>query len=256
MRDIKDYTEKYIEEPFESTMVEIRKRVVIEQCKKYKHDNILEIGCGMNPFFLDFKEYAHMVIVEPGDLFADNARKLCSTMDRQVRVITGFLEACVDEIKELGLNFDFIILSSVLHELDNPQKMLEAIRKLCKEDTIVHINVPNANSMHRLIANEAGLISDVHEKSAQMVKMQRRRTYDMAMLKNEMYRAGFEIVDSGSYFVKPFTHFQMQKCLDEGIIDDRVIVGLESLIKYMPEYGAGIYVNVKNRDKNGGWLNV
>lgn len=245
MRDIKDYTDKYVEEPFESTMVEIRKRMVIEQCEKYKHNNILEIGCGMNPFFLDFKGYAQMVIVEPGELFADNARELSNGEGGQIHVVTGFLEEQIDKVKSLGVNFDFIILSSVLHELDNPQKMLSAVRKLCGEETIVHINVPNANSMHRLIAIEAGLISDVHEKSAQMVKMQRRRTYDMAMLKDEMDKAGFEIVDSGSYFVKPFTHFQMQKCLDEGIINNRVIAGLEKLIKYMPEYGAGIYVNVK-----------
>ena len=61
MRNIKDYTDKYTDEPFESTMVEIRKKKVIEQCSKYSHENILEIGCGMNPYFLDFKDYRHMV---------------------------------------------------------------------------------------------------------------------------------------------------------------------------------------------------
>jgi hypothetical protein len=33
--------------------------------------------------------------------------------------------------------------------------------------------------------------------------------------------------------------------MDEGIIDEKVLLGLEGLIKYMPEFGAGIYVNVK-----------
>lgn len=67
MRDIKDYTDKYAEEPFKAKMVEIRKRTVIRQCSKYKHDNILEIGCGAALFFLDFKNYKRMVISEPGD---------------------------------------------------------------------------------------------------------------------------------------------------------------------------------------------
>ena len=66
MRNIKDYTEKYAGEPFEATMVEIRKKKVMAQCNKYSHENILEIGCGMNPYFLDFKDYRNMVIVEPG----------------------------------------------------------------------------------------------------------------------------------------------------------------------------------------------
>jgi 2-polyprenyl-3-methyl-5-hydroxy-6-metoxy-1,4-benzoquinol methylase len=245
MRDIKDYTDKYSGEPFESTMVEIRKKTVIEQCNKYNHKNILEIGCGMKPFFVDFKDYDNMVIVEPGEAFTENARKIASKENKRIEIISGSLEERVKTILSLGIEFDLIILSSVLHELDDPQRMLASIKELCSEGTVVHINVPNANSMHRLIAIEAGLINDVHEQSDQMKKMQRRRTYDMKLLKGEVEQAGFMIDGCGSYFVKPFTHLQMQRCIDEEIIDEKVLLGLEGLVKYMPEFGAGIYVNVK-----------
>ena len=247
MRDIKDYTDKYVDEPFESTIVEIRKKMVIEQCKKYKHDHILEIGCGMNPFFVDFKDYKRMIIAEPGDSFADNAIELAKEGNIEVDIVRGFLENETDKINKLGIDLDFVILSSVLHELDEPQKMLSAIKSICSKDTVVHINVPNANSLHRLIAIEAGLIKDVHEQSAQMQKMQRRRTYDRELLTEEVEKAGFEIMDEGSYFIKPFTHSQMQRCMDAGIIDDNVILGLEKVIKYMPEYGAGIYANIRKK---------
>lgn len=248
MRDIKDYTDKYVtEEPFESTMVKIRKKTVIEQCEKYQHNNILEIGCGMNPFFLDFKDYKRMVISEPGDMFVKNAKLLATYEAGQIDVVQGFLEQQVDDIKKMDIDFDFIILSSVLHELDEPQKMLEAIRKLCGDNTVVHINVPNANSLHRLIAMEAGMIEDIHEQSEQMKKMQRRRTYDMVAFRDEVESANFEVVDSGSYFIKPFTHGQMQKCLEAKIIDENVLEGLEKIVKYIPEYGAGIYVNVRRK---------
>ncbi len=245
MRDIKDYTDKYVDEPFEATMVEIRKHVVIDHYRKYRHENILEIGCGMNPFFLDVDDFENMVIVEPGESFVDNAHKLAMEQKGNIHIFSGFLEEQVQNIQSLGIHFDYIILSSVLHELDDPQKMLHAIHQLCGKDTIVHINVPNANSVHRLIAIEMGLIEDIHEQSDQMKKMQRRRTYDMDLLKEEVERAGFTITDSGSYFVKPFTHLQMQKCLDMGIIDEKVLVGLEKLIKYIPQFGAGIYVDVQ-----------
>lgn len=245
MRDIKDYADKYVDEPFESTIVEIRKRMVIEQCKKYKHENILEIGCGMNPFFLDFKDYKRMVIVEPGKAFAEHAGELANAEEKKIDIVRGFLEEQTENIKSLGIRFDFILLSSVLHEVDDPRRMLNAIKNICSADTIVHINVPNANSLHRLIAAEVGLIQDVHEQSEQMKKMQRRRTYDEDLLKDEVLKAGFDVVDSGSYFVKPFTHAQMQKCIDTGIIDENVILGLEKVIKYMPGCGAGIYVNTR-----------
>lgn len=244
MRDIKAYADKYVEKPFEATMVEIRKKTVIEQCRKYKHDNILEIGCGMMPFFMGFKDYKNMVIAEPSEVFANNAKMLSETEDKDIKIICGFLEDQVERIKELKINFDCIILSSLLHELDDPQKMLKAILELCGENTVVHINVPNADSIHRLIALEAGLISDVHQKSEQMEKMQQRRTYDLSLLVDEIINAGFRVIDKGSYFVKPFTHSQMQQCMDMGIIDQKVLDGLGKLIKYMPEYGAGIYVNI------------
>ena len=244
MRNIEDYTDKYVEEPFEDTMVNIRKKMVIEQCKQYTHKNILEIGCGMNPFFLDFNDYENMVIVEPSDSFVENARVLAEKQGKNIKIISGFLEEQINSIKELGITFDYIILSSVLHELDDPQRMLNAIRTLCGQKTVVHINVPNANSIHRLIAIEAGMIKDVYEPSNQMKKMQRRRIYDMKLLKDEIQMAGFDSIDSGSYFIKPFTHFQMQQCLDEGIINEKVLLGLEGIIKYMPEFGAGIYVDI------------
>lgn len=244
MRDLNDYSDKYVAEPFESTIVKIRKKLVMEQCDKYPHKNIIEIGCGMNPFFLDYKDFENMIIVEPSLLFAENAKKLSKFEEKKITVIQSFFEEAVASIKDTNLEVDYIILSSVLHELEEPQKMLSAIKSICDENTIIHINVPNANSLHRLIAKEAGIIKDVHEQSLQMQKMQRQRTYDMDLLLEEVHQTGFKVAEKGSYFIKPFTHMQMQECLDEGIINEQVLVGLERIIKYLPDYGAGIYVNV------------
>lgn len=113
MRDIKDYTEKYKDEPFEDTMVAIRKKTVIRECQKYPHANILEIGCGVKPFFFDFPDFENMVIAEPGESFVNEARRLVrekGTNGKQIHIFQGFLEDCVNDIKALGIEFDFIIL--------------------------------------------------------------------------------------------------------------------------------------------------
>ena len=187
-----------------------------------------------------------MVICEPAEQFADNARSFAreSGKNKKIDVVSGFFEECTEKIKGIGVDFDLIILSSVLHELDDPQKMLMAIRNLCSDRTVVHINVPNANSLHRLLAVKMGMIEDVHVQSQQMKRMQRRRTYDMDLLIREVEETGFVIEDRGSYFIKPFTHEQMQRCLDEGIINTQVLDGLEKLSDFLPDFGAGIYVNV------------
>lgn len=250
MRDIKDYEDKYINEyPFEDKITEKRKKMLVEQCCKYPHRTIVEIGCGMKPFFLDFKDYENMVIAEPGEMFSENAKKLAEKENKNVHVVTGFFEEQNENIKNIlgGVKPDIIILSGLLHEVDNPVAMLNAIGDLCGSDTVVHINVPNANSVHRLVALEAGMINDVHDKSDLAKQMQQRDTYDMDSLREEVEAAGFEVEDCGSYFIKPFTHFQMKRCMDEKIIDDRVLDGLAGLIKYMPDLGAEIYVNVKKK---------
>lgn len=249
MRDIADYTTKYCNEPFEYKMVEIRKKMILKQCSKYPHASILEIGCGLEPFFLECHDFQQMVIVDSSKIFADNARKLVQQQGVPVLVVDGFLENKVEEIQKTGIKFDFVLLSGVLQEVEEPHKMLHAIRELCNEDTILHVNVPNAKSFHRLLAVEMGLIQDPHQKSDMNILLQQRCVYDMDLLRSEIARAGFVILDSGSYFIKPFTHAQMQRCLAEGIFDQRLLEGLEGMIKYFPEYGGEIFINCRVGDR-------
>ena len=247
MRDIEDYTKKYVNKPFEDTMVRIRKKVVIEQCMKYPHANIVEIGCGMSPLFVDFENFDRLIIIEPSAMFATNAQQLAEekSVTKKIKIVNEFVENIEKSVLEDFGNIDFIIVSSLLHEVDEPQKLLEGVGKLCSRKTIVHINVPNAKSLHRMIAVAGGMIADEHDRSKEQIKLQISRTYDMALLHEEMAHAGFHIVDEGSYFMKPFTHKQMQQCIDAGIIDECVLQGLENVIQFFPDLGAGIYVNVK-----------
>lgn len=192
MRDIKDYASKYVNEPFEDVIVEIRKRNIIEQCKKYTHRRILEVGCGVSPLFMDFDEFEHMVIVEPSENFVHHAKILAKEvgLSEKVFIYNNFLEDISEIVKRDEKEFDIIIVSSLLHEVEEPEKLLSSILSLCSDYTVVHINVPNAHSLHRLIALESGMISDVHEQSAQQILMQRCRTYDMPLLVSEVIRGG------------------------------------------------------------------
>nr|WP_287990742.1 methyltransferase domain-containing protein [Ruminococcus sp.] len=140
---------------------------------------------------------------------------------------------------------DFILCSSLLHELEDPEKMLHDIYEIANEKTVVHINVPNAYSMHRLLARESGLIDDVKAFSERNKLLQQNNVFDMEMLITMVERCGFRVIESGSYFMKPFTHWQMQKMLDEGIIDTHILDGLYGMSKFFDEYGSEIYVNCR-----------
>ena len=75
--------------------------------------------------------------------------------------------------------------------------------------------------------------------------MQQYRVFDMEKLSKVLRQNGFEIISNGSYFLKPFTHNQMEQLLSSEIFDSRVIEGLNKMTKYLPEFGSEIFVNCK-----------
>ena len=247
MRDIQDYEEKYKTEPCEAYQVRYRRKKIIELLEVVKPKNVLEIGCGLEPLFEYYTSFDNMVIVEPGKSFVDNALKKAEKLEKNIICIQGFFEDSLTVVKKEKIKFDYIVLSSLLHEVEKPELLLESIAQVCEEDTIVHINVPNANSIHRLLAKEMGLIEDVHELSGLQKTMQRNRVYDLNGLCNFVEECGFNVLEKGTYFPKLLSAKQMEQMLELKIIGENIFEGLDGLIKYIPDFGSEIYVQVQKK---------
>ena len=244
MRDLDKYEKDYNIPNFEDYQTKYRKKKILSILKQYKPKRVLEIGCGMDPIFSYFDwDYEKVVIVEPAEEFYEHATKKIN--NEKVICYKEYFEAN-DKLKDYA--FDFIICASLLHEVSNPKEMLKNIMSLCTRDTIVHINVPNALSLHRLLAKEMGMIQDVHEMSNRNRLFQQNQVFDVDTLKDLVMNVGFEVIDEGSFFIKPFSHEQMYKMMKEKIIDESVLDGLYFLEKYIPQYGSEIYLNLKSRD--------
>ena len=65
-------------------------------------------------------------------------------------------------------------------------------------NTIIHINVPNANSFHRLLAVEMGLIENVFELSKNNVSFQQQNVFDLNKLIELVEKLDFKIIESFS----------------------------------------------------------
>ena len=244
MRDIGNYSEKYRIPGFEDYQVRYRRKLVLRQIAKYPHRRILEIGCGMEPLFLfwDIEEqFEKFTVIEPDEIFYDNALRLSRTVDN-VECINDYF-APSKKLKDE--KYDIIIVSSLLHEIENEDNFLLGIREIASENTIVHINTPNANSFHRILAKEMNLISDTHCMSKRNTELQQSRVYDLNMLRQTAERNQFTVVDSGSYFIKPFTHEQMYSLIQKEIITEAVLDGLFEMSRELPGCGSEIYVDVK-----------
>ena len=245
MRNIINYEEQYIKESNlscrfeEKYQVKYRQKMVAKCLEKYKHDSILEVGCAMESqgnFIYDMKKY---VIVEPGKKFIEKAKK--DLEGKAIHYVEGFLENSIEELKKWS--YDFIIVGSLLHELEKPREFLKSLSQVCNRETVIHVNVPNARSLHRLLAEKSGFIKDIYTMSDRNKLFQQHEVFDLESLSRLIQECGGDILDKGSYFVKPFTHDQMMRCLQDGIISDEVLEGLDQMIDFMPEFGSEIYAN-------------
>ncbi len=90
-RDIKKYEESYLNNnDFEKYQINYRRKKILEILKKYNPRKVLEIGCGMEPLFINDggREY---VIVEPAKQFYDNAvKKSAFIRDGSITVYNAF----------------------------------------------------------------------------------------------------------------------------------------------------------------------
>lgn len=248
MIDIHDYSAKYAGQydgrSFETTLVEIRRRHVLAAMRAHPHRRVLEVGCGLEPLFPHADGYDAYTVVEPVPEFADAARALAAGLPG-VRVLTAYLEDAGAALP--GAPFDFVAVSSLLHEVPDPARLLASVRALCGADTVAHFNVPNVGSFHRLLALEMGLIESVFEPSEMERRFGRHTRYDAPALAATVGAAGFEVLRAGTYFVKPFTHAQMQQMLDARVIDAAVVRGLEAMTKHLPGMGCEAFVDVRRR---------
>jgi hypothetical protein len=74
-------------------------------------------------------------------------------------------------------------------------------------------------------------------------QMQQRAVYDATGLEQELIRAGFAVRDRGSIFVKPFTHGQMQRLVDEQFMTSQMLEGLDRLAGSLPDLGSELWVD-------------
>lgn len=240
MRDLARYSKAYSELNFETEMEHYRRKVVLERIANYASTSILEIGCGMKPLFLNLPDVTDVTVIEPTEKFYYNAQTL-SREFLNVKVIKSTLENSTIERQ-----FDLIIVSSLLHEISDQSKFLNKLHKLCKENTIVHFNVPNARSLHRRVAVSLRLISSIYEISKTQKKMQQLNTpFDQGTFTKLLRDHEFDVVSTGSYFLKPLTHAQMYKLAKIGVANNKVLDHLFDLGKKFPDYASEIWADCK-----------
>lgn len=140
------------------------------------------------------------------------------------------------ETFETDLRFDTIVMEHVLEHVAAPIALLVRARNWLKADGRILIGVPNANSIHRLVAVKMGLLGAADELNARDLQVGHRRVYSPATLRREIESAGLRIIDRGGVFFKPVSNKQMEDNWTEEMIE-----GFSKLGRDFPDHAAEIY---------------
>lgn len=243
MNEIKEYSKNYQSNyEFEKIVVQYRRRKVLECLSKHKHNSVLEVGCGVDSLVHYMQDYENFTVVEPSKEFLKKNKDKLNN-NKNIKFIEGTLEQVESKLKQD--KFDFIIVSSLIHEIEDLENFLQTLARIANPETTIHVNVPNSKSLHRLLGLKMGLISDLREKSERNHMFSVKRNFDLDELKNLFLGNAFNVKSSGSYFLKPFSHNQMYSMLKNQIINTQVLDGLYVLTDELRQYGSEIYVNVQ-----------
>ncbi len=242
MRDLEKYLVNYDDLPFEDIQISFRRKKILSILENYKPQKLLEVGCGYRPLFIDFKSFEKFTIIEPINKFYSTIKKK-APKNSNINIINGLFEESIDDI--IDLEFDMIIISSLLHEIKDLNYFLDKLKLICSKETLICVIVPNSNSFHRLLALSMGLIDDLDTKSDTQIKMQQNHNFTRNKLCNLFKSKGFTTENIETFFIKPFTHNQMQLMLDNKIIDLSVLEGLYNLSCKFPDIGSELLLLTK-----------
>jgi SAM-dependent methyltransferase len=247
-RRIAKYEKRYLADyGFESVMVAARQRLILELLGRIRPRIVLEIGCGIDMLGARAAKarlpVEQWMIVEPAERFFNAARSLKMGATR-VDVVRGFLEDSIEAVRARCARApDFIVCSGLLNEIERPEEILRSARDLLGAGGIVHVNVPNAYSLHRRLARAMGIIESEKQLTTRNRKLAQYRVFDFDGLTGMATSAGFKVVEKGGYFLKPFTHAQMESI--SGVLSSKVLDGLWRLGREQPEMASEIYVNLE-----------
>ena len=134
------------------------------------------------------------------------------------------------------VKYDTIIIGHVLEHIEDPILALKNIYSLLKNDGVFLVSVPNAKSLHRMVAVEMGMLESEYILNERDIELGHYRVYDMKILEEHLKKSGLNIVHMGGYFLKPISNGQIEKDWNEKMIEGYYKVG-----KHFQENCAEIY---------------
>lgn len=134
--------------------------------------------------------------------------------------------------------FDVIVMGFVLEHVADPDLILSRFRRFLAPGGSLFVTVPNAESLHRRLGHEAGLLGDLMKLSDADRLLGHQRLYTVASLSRAIANAGYVVEAVEGLLLKPITTAQIKSLsLPDSILQAMLKVGVS-----YPELSAGILI--------------
>lgn len=154
----------------------------------------------------------------------------------------NYIYALFEEYKpQNNIKYDFVFATYVLEHVMDVSMVLQMVKSVLKPDGFLFVVVPNARALSRQLALHMGLISDLKTLTQNDLDHGHRRIYDRVSLNKDLESSGFKIIAQGGIMLKFLADFQMERLIDEGILQQEQIQGLYKLGLQYPDLCGSLF---------------
>ena len=229
--------------PFERVQERYRRTELLKllSTESIQGKEILEIGPGERSIGLDMLGENIFTIIEPIKEFADAnaALYLKEKPETRISIHSVLVEDYIISLP--GQLFQYVLMSSNLHEFEDAQGILSILRKNLDDNSKIIIVVPNNESIHRILGVQLGFLDSTSSLTRTELQMQQKRNFSITSLSNLLESCGFRVEKIYTSFIKPWTHSQMQSRLDHKIIEEEELDMLYQLSGVFNPFGSEIF---------------
>ena len=165
---------------------------------------VLELGCSSGVMTrLLAADFPDLNVVDGSVRYLDDVRPT-------VPATVSFHHALFENFQPPG-RFDDLILASALEHLPDPLALLPRLRDWIAPGGRLHVVVPNALSLHRLVGVHLGMLEHPAAFTERDRMLDHRRVYDTDLLRTHLQSSGWSVEKAGGIFLKPLSNAQMEQ---------------------------------------------
>ena len=175
------------------------------------------------------------------DVIEGSTRFLEKSKERDLPNV-NFIFSLFENFKlKQGVQYDYVFANYVLEHVIDVDVVLRRLKSVLKPDGLLFVTVPNARAFSRQLALRMKLIDDLYQLTENDKAHGHRRVYDRTLLNRDLERCDFVNISQGGLMFKILADFQLDKLIDEGILDRTHLNGLYELGIEYPDFAAAIY---------------